>query len=199
MLDVQVSLLNYMATMYLMSGNLPGRIGNGHFVHVPYDVYPTLDGYVVVACIGDAFFERFVAMLPLPELLDPAFKKQPARMAKKAEIDRVIGAEFEKHSTAHWLSKLREARVPCGPVNNFAQALSDPQVVAREMVVAVPLESGESIRMPGSPIRFSDSSGTRFTRAPRVGEHSRAVLESVLGYSAQRIDGLYSAGAIAGD
>ena len=84
MLDVQVSLLNYMATMYLMSGNVPGRIGNGHFVHVPYDVYPTLDGHVVVACIGDAFFERFVAMLPLPELLDPAFTKQPARMARKA-------------------------------------------------------------------------------------------------------------------
>jgi len=198
MLDVQVSLLNYMATMHLMSGLLPERIGNSHFVHVPYNTYATLDGYVVVACIGDAFFERFVQMLPLPELLDPSYRKQPARQAEKAKIDKVIGRAFAQHSTVYWLQKLRDARIPCGPVNDFAQALSDPQVLARGMVVSVPLASGGEVRMPGNPIKLSDTDGAYFGPPPTLGQHSRSVLATLLGYSAQQIEDLCSSGAVAG-
>jgi len=198
MLDVQVSLLNYMATMHLMSGLLPERIGNSHFVHVPYNAYATKDGYVVVACIGDAFFERFVQMLPLPELLDPRYRKQPARQADKAAIDKVIGLAFAQSTTEYWMQKLRGARIPCGPVNNVAQALSDPQVLARGMVVSVPLASGGEVRMPGSPIKFSDTDGVYFGSPPTLGQHSRSVLTNLLGYSAQEIDDLCSSGAVAG-
>jgi crotonobetainyl-CoA:carnitine CoA-transferase CaiB-like acyl-CoA transferase len=197
MLDVQISLLNYMATMYLMSGTVPGRIGNGHFVHVPYNTYPTQDGFVVVACIGDAFFERFVQMLPLPELLDPAYRKQPARLKDKELIDQAIRTAFALHPTGYWLVRLREARIPCGPVNDFAQALSDPQVLARDMVVGVPLASGEVVRMPGSPMKFSDAGPAHYAAPPRVGQHSRALLASMLGYTEDRIDALCSTGAIA--
>jgi crotonobetainyl-CoA:carnitine CoA-transferase CaiB-like acyl-CoA transferase len=199
MLDVQVSLLNYMATMHLMSGLVPERIGNGHFVHVPYEAYATQDGHVVVACIGDAFFERFVQMLRLPELLDPAYKKQPARLANKQAIDAAIGRAFEKHTSAYWLEKLNEARIPCGPVNDFHQALSDPQILARGMVVEVPLDSGEKVRMPGSPIKFSNADRPNYGTPPRVGQHSRGVLASMLGYSPQRIEALCLAGAVAGN
>ena len=197
MLDVQVSLLNYMATMHLMSGQVPGRIGNGHFVHVPYNTYPTQDGFVVVACIGDAFFERFVQVLPLPELLDPAYKAQPARLAHKARIDQAISQAFVRQPTAYWLDRLREARIPCSPVNNLEQALSDPQVLARDMVVTVPLDSGEQVRMPGSPMKFSEAGAPRYGTPPRVGQHSRAVLASLLGYPQQRIDSLCAQGAVA--
>lgn len=62
MLDAQISLLNYMATMHLMSGHVPERIGNGHFVHVPYNTFKTSDGYLVIACIGDAFFEKLLTV-----------------------------------------------------------------------------------------------------------------------------------------
>ena len=198
MLDVQVSLLNYMATMYLMSGEVPGRIGNGHFVHVPYNTYPTQDGFVVVACIGDAFFERFVTMLPLPELLDPALRKQPARLAHKAHIDAAISRAFTEQPTAYWLDALREARIPCAPVNRFDQALSDPQVLARDMVVAVPLASGDTVRMPGVPMKFSGSGTPSFTAPPQVGEHTRTVLGNLLGYPEKRIDALCVSGAVAG-
>ena len=196
MLDVQVSLLNYMATMHLMSGIVPQRMGNGHFVHVPYNTYPTQDGFVVVACIGDAFFERFLQMLPLPELLDPAFAAQPARLANKALIDQAIGKAFVLQPTSYWLEQLRQARIPCGPVNDFAQALTDPQVLARDMVVPVALPSGEVVRMPGNPIKLSDAENPNFTAPPGVGQHSRAVLASVLGYPAQQIDALCAAGAV---
>ena len=198
MLDVQVSLLNYMATMYLMSGEVPGRIGNGHFVHVPYNTYPTQDGFVVVACIGDAFFERFVQMLPLPELLNPAYARQPARLAAKSHIDAAITCAFAEHSTAYWLDALRQARIPCGPVNTVDQALSDPQIRARDMVIRVPLASGETVSMPGIPMKFSASGTPAFTSPPRVGQHSHAVLAEMLGYTQARIDALCANGSVAG-
>ncbi len=196
MLDAQISLLNYMATMHLMSGLVPERMGNAHFVHVPYNTYPTQNGFVVVACIGDAFFERFVQMLPLPELLDPAYRKQPARLAARAVIDQVISDAFRKQPSDYWLAELRKARVPCGPVNTFAQALSDPQVLARDMLVTVPLGSGTSVRMPGNPMKFPHAGVPAYTAPPRLGEHSRSVLASVLGYSTQRIDALCAAGTV---
>ena len=196
MLDVQVSLLNYMATMHLMSDIVPQRLGNGHFVHVPYNTYATQDGFVVVACIGDAFFERFLQMLPLPELLDPAFAAQPARLANKALIDQAIGEAFVLQPTSYWLQQLRQARIPCGPVNDFAQALTDPQVLARDMVVPVALPSGAVVRMPGNPIKLSDAENPNFTAPPSVGQHSREILTSVLGYPPQQIDALRASGAV---
>jgi crotonobetainyl-CoA:carnitine CoA-transferase CaiB-like acyl-CoA transferase len=196
MLDAQISLLNYMATMYLMSGEVPQRIGNSHFVHVPYNVYPTQDGHIVVACIGDAFFARFLQMLPLPELQNPAYARQPARLAEKDSIDAAIAGAFVKQPTAHWLERLRAARIPCGPVNDFAQALADPQVVARDMVVSMSLESGEVVRMPGVPMKFSDTGETRFAAPPCVGRDSRRILSQMLGYDEARIDALRESGAV---
>jgi crotonobetainyl-CoA:carnitine CoA-transferase CaiB-like acyl-CoA transferase len=198
MLDVQVSLLNYMATMYLMSGHVPDRIGNGHFVHVPYNLYPTSDGHVVVACIGDAFFERFVQMLPLPELLRPEYARQPARLRDKEKIDAAIAKAFREHSTEYWLHQLKEARIPCAPLNNFEQALADRQVVAREMVQAVRLDSGEEVRMPGVPMKFSATAGVYFTAPPAVGRDSRDVLQEFLGYGAERIAELRQTNAVGG-
>lgn len=196
MLDVQISLLNYMATMYLMSGDVPNRIGNSHFVHVPYNVYPTKDGHVVVACIGDAFFLRFREMLPLPELQNQEYEKQPARLRDKEKIDEAIGMSFQQESTAYWLEQLRSHRIPCGPVNNFAQALSDPQVVARDMVKMVRLVGGDEIPTTGVPMKFSSTNAQYFTAPPRVGEDSEAVLRDLLGYSDTKIGELAGSGAL---
>src|SRR5690606_13435508 len=133
MLDAQISLLNYMATMQLMSGIIPEKIGNGHFVHVPYNCYPTADGHVIIACIGDAFFKNFAQVMDIPELKNPEYEKQQVRYADKARIDNLISLKLKARPTAHWIELLSDARIPCGPVNNFEQALTDPQVVAREM------------------------------------------------------------------
>lgn len=197
MLDAQISLLNYMATMHLMSGHIPEGIGNGHFVHVPYNSYPTADGHIIIACIGDPFFERFVDFIDLPALRDPTYRQQPVRFAIKAEIDALIGDELKKQPTAHWLDRLRAARIPCGPVNNFAQALSDTQVVARDMVVEVPLKTGETVRMPGNPIKLSAAGAMTYTCPPALGEHTRHVFGDLLGYSAEKLEALRQAGTIA--
>ncbi len=198
MLDAQISLLNYMATMHLLSGHVPEGIGNGHFVHVPYNSYPTADGHVIIACIGDPFFDRFVEFIDLPALRKPEYRQQPVRFAAKAEIDAMVGEAMRKQPTAHWLERLREARIPCGPVNNFAQALSDAQVLARDMVVEVPLKTGERVRMPGNPIKLSAADkGRAFTCPPALGEDTRKVLGDLVGYAPAKLEALHAEGAIA--
>lgn len=196
MLDAQISMLNYMATMYLMSGIVPEGIGNGHFVHVPYNSFPTSDGHVIVACIGDAFFERFVQFIDIEELKDPELLKQPVRFAKKARIEALISEKFRTQSTAYWVEQLEAARIPCGPVNNFAQALNQAQVRAREMVVQVQLANGQDLQMPGNPVKLSDSPQHSFVRPPGLGEHTDQVLCG-LGYSDERLAALRSQGVIA--
>jgi crotonobetainyl-CoA:carnitine CoA-transferase CaiB-like acyl-CoA transferase len=187
MLDVQISLLNYMATMHLMSGIVPGSLGNGHFVHVPYNCYATQDGHIIVACIGDAFFERFVEFIDIPALRKPEYRNQPVRYAAKAEIDRLVQDVLRTRPSRHWLDGLREARIPCGPVNTFEQALNDPQVQAREMVVDVPLADGGLVRMPGNPIKLSAAKQHTFTAPPELGSQTAAVLEGLLGYSTEKL------------
>ena len=196
MLDVQISLLNYMATMYLLSGDIPEPMGNGHFVHVPYNTYRTRDGHVIIACIGDNFFERVQEVIPRPELKQEKYRKQPGRYADKAIIDGILQEEIEKQNTAHWLTELRERRIPCAPVNNFAQALADPQILARNMVVDVDLHSGETIRMPGNPVKLSAIAETPFSAPPRLGEHTDAVLRDLLHYEPAQLEALRQAGVI---
>ena len=196
MLDAQISMLNYMATMHLLSGEVPGAIGNSHFVHVPYNSFPTADGHVIVACIGDAFFERFAAFMNLPELNKPEYRQQPVRYAARETINAVIAQAFRQQPTAYWLEQLRAARIPCGPVNNFEQALGSEQVLARNMVVPVQLPSGTTVRMPGNPVKLSDSPDDVFTPPPTLGQHTRAVLQDLAGYSPQQIANLHALGAI---
>jgi len=196
MLDVQISLLNYMATMYLMSGNVPGRLGNGHFVHVPYNSYRTQTNHIIIACIGDAFFEQLLTVISSPELREPRYLKQPARLADKVFIDGVIERELMTNTAEHWLDKLRTARIPCAPVNSFEQALDDPQIRARNMVVEVTLQSGEVVRMPGNPIKFSGAGEESFTAPPMIGEHTDAVLQDFLHYAPERLAELRQKGVI---
>jgi crotonobetainyl-CoA:carnitine CoA-transferase CaiB-like acyl-CoA transferase len=196
MLDAQISMLNYMATMHLMSGIVPGQIGNGHFVHVPYNSFTTSDGHVIVACIGDSFFERFVETMNLPALRQPEYLQQPVRYAAKAEIEAIINAAMSTGTTAYWLDKLRTARIPCGPVNNLESALNDAQVVARDMVVEVTLASGKTVRMPGNPMKLSAATAARYSPPPTVGQHTADVLEGLLGYSEHAIGQLRQAGVI---
>ncbi len=197
MLDAQISMLNYMATMHLMSGHVPTGIGNGHFVHVPYNCYPTADGHIIVACIGDPFFERFAEFSGIPELQDPELRKQPVRFAIKDRIDALVSEKFRTRTTAEWQQLLREARIPCGPVNNVQQALGDAQVRARDMVRNVTLHTGETIGMPGNPVKLSNATETEWTPPPTLGRDTDRVLREVVGYDERQLAELRSTGAIA--
>jgi len=196
MLDVQISLLNYMATMYLMSGLIPEPLGNGHFVHVPYNSFRTQTGYIIIACIGDAFFEKLLDVIPREELKQEKYRKQPARYADRELINAIVQEELLKDTAENWLTKLQSFRIPCAPVNNFQQALNDSQIRARNMVVEIELQSGEKVSMPGNPVKLSEMEEGGYNPPPLLGEHTDKVLSEVLGYDQARIETLRKQGTI---
>lgn len=190
MLDCQISMLNYMATMHLLSGENPAPLGNAHFVHVPYNTYTTADGFVVIAVIFDSFWDNLVGLLDVDELKDPKFKTQPVRLANQAMIDGVINRVLKSNPTDYWVKRLTEVRVPCGPVNRFSEALSDPQIRHRQMVVDIPHPLGGTVEVPGNPIKLSVDSANSYSAPPLLGEHTNDVLQRVLGYDDAQIDSL---------
>lgn len=196
MLDCQISLLNYMATMHFLSGQDPKPIANSHFVHVPYNSYPTQDGHLVVAVITDNFWKNLKQVVNCPEFDHVKYDTQPARLADKALIDGKLEEAFSSNTTEYWLARLNERRIPCAPVNKFSEALSDEQVRHRNMVVKLKHPGGQHTYGPGNPIKFSRTDEERFTEAPLLGQHTRDVLKGILDYDDSEIDELYAAGVV---
>jgi len=196
MQDCQVSLINYMATMYYLSGEVPGAIGNSHFVHVPYNTYPTKDLWLIIAVITDAAWADFRDMIGVAELQDDKFDTQPGRLAAKDFIEEKISARLAQESCDHWLEKLAEARIPCAPVNDLEHALNDVQVQARNMVVTVAHPEGGEVQMPGNPVKMSDTGEETFAPPPLLGQQTDAVLRDLLGKSDSDIKALRDAGTI---
>ncbi|MEZ5504976.1 MAG: CaiB/BaiF CoA-transferase family protein [Gammaproteobacteria bacterium] len=196
MQDCQVSLLNYMATMYLMSGVQPPAVGNGHFVHVPYGTFRTQSRYIILACMGDAFFIKLAQMLKDPFLLEERFHKQPERWAHRHAINAKVQEYLEQNTCEYWLEQLKEHRIPAAPVNDFSYALNDPQIQARNMVVDVPLPNGRTMPQPGNPVKLSDADEQPMTPPPTLGQHTQSVLSELLGLPADRLAALQLAGII---
>jgi CoA:oxalate CoA-transferase len=198
MLDCQVSLLNYMATMYFLSGEDPFPIGNSHFVHVPYNTFRTSDGFIVIAVITDNFWHNLKQVVNCPEFDDGRYDTQPGRWADRDMINSRLEEILRTNTSAYWLQKLEEKRIPCAPVNRLSQALSDPQVLHRNMVVELKHPDGKSTRGPGNPIKLSRSNEESFSAAPHIGEHTGQVLRELLGYNEATIAALKQQGAVAG-
>ena len=196
MLDCQISLLNYMATMHFMSGSDPEPIGNDHFVHVPYNSFKTADGFMVVAVISDKFWGHIKELVDCPELDKPEYDVQPGRLADKSFINGKLNEIFSTKPTAHWLQVMSEKRIPCAPVNKFSQALADEQVLHRNMVVDIKHPNGKSTKGPGNPIKFSRTSEETFAPAPLLGQDTDQVLTEILDYSSDEIQSLRSSEAI---
>ncbi len=197
MLDCQISLLNYMATMHFLSGEDPYPIGNSHFVHVPYNTFRCADGFIVIAIITDNFWQNLKEVVDCPEFDDPALDGQPGRWAARDMINQRLNEVLGQESCEHWLRQLEEKRIPCAPVNSFSQALADPQVRHRNMVVELKHPGGATTQGPGNPIKLSRSTAETFSPAPLLGEHTSAVFGDLLGCSDEEITGLRERGVIA--
>jgi len=196
MLDAQISLHNYVGTMYFLSGDKPARNGNEHFVHVPYNTFPTSDGYIIIACITDEFWRGCCAALDLPDLATEENSIVEGRQKNRAYINETISKRSKTNTKAHWLEKLRANRVPCAPVNDLGEALNDPQTRARNMVVDVPTPFGRSVPQPGNPIKLSDTHEDNFTPPPLLGQHTNEVLSQWLGKTETELANLRQQGII---
>ncbi len=180
MLDCQLSMMNYMATMHSMSGEIPGPLGNSHFVHVPYNTFKTKTDMIVIACVGDQFWPPLLDLLDDKELRDSRFEFAPSRLKEKAYIEERINNVLINERAGYWLEKLENARIPCARVNNVSQAMSDPQIMARNMVVDLKHPLKGSAQVPGNPIKLSETNEDSYSPPPLLGAHNDEVLKEWL-------------------
>jgi len=187
MLDCQVSLWNYMITMHTMSGEVPGQLGNQHFVHVPYGAYRTKDLYLFIAVIPDPHWPLFVEAMNIESLRDPKYLKRSERQKDREKINAIVQEAFLTRGVDEWLALLSKAGIPCAPVNTIDRTVIDPQLLARDMMVDVTLPDGRVLREPGNPIKLSDSPD-EFRPPSPLGQETRQVLSDLLHYSDEKID-----------
>lgn len=197
LLDVQVACLANQAMNYLTTGNAPRRLGNAHPNIVPYQDFPTADGDFILTVGNDGQFRKFAEVAGQPQWADdPRFLTNKMRVANRAQLIPLIRQATVFKTTAQWVDELEKAGVPCGPINNLAQVFSDPQVLARELAINLPHALAGNVPQVASPIRLSETPVEYRYAPPLLGEHTEAVLQGVLGLSAEAIAALYKEGVL---
>ena len=190
LLDVQISLLTYMATMQTLSGIDPEPIGNAHFVHVPYNSFTTSDGFVVIAVITDEFWKSLKSVVKVDSLDDPKFDSSIDRLKNQSFIENELNKALSTQTSDHWIEKLNKAKVPCGPINKFSDALNDEQVKHRNMIVEVEHPDGGFVKMPGNPVKMSYTNEESYSSPPHLGTNTREILKNWSKYGEDKIKDL---------
>ena len=197
MLDTTAALLTYQAAIYFATGVAPGRLGNRHPTIVPYETFAASDGDFVVAVGNDDQWKRFCEVLELTSMgANPMFATNRSRVEHYALIRPVLAHTLAGRTRAEWVTRLQEAGVPCGSVRDIGEVLQDAQIDAREMIAQVEHVTAGTLRLLGVPIKLSETPGRVETAPPALGQHTRAILEADLGYSAAEIEDMARAGAI---
>ena len=190
LLDVQISLLTYMATMQTLSGIDPEPIGNAHFVHVPYNSFTTSDGFVVIAVITDEFWQSLKSVVNVGSLNDSRFDSSIDRLKNQAFIENELNKVLSTQKSDHWIDKLNKAKVPCAPINKFSDALNDEQVKHRNMIVEVEHPDGGFVKMPGNPVKMSYTNEESYSSPPHLGTDTREILKNWSKYEVDKIKSL---------
>jgi len=186
LLDCLVSLLTYVAQYYFHDGIVPGPQGTEHMSVVPYQTFKTKDGHLVVAGFTEKFWQGLCRALELPELLDDArFVNNDARRAHRAELVPLLARAFLARATIEWQARLDAESVPWGPINTIDRVFADPQIIAREMQIAVNHPTIGALPMIGDPIKIANEN--ELSAPPLLGQHTEKILREVLGYSQDTI------------
>jgi crotonobetainyl-CoA:carnitine CoA-transferase CaiB-like acyl-CoA transferase len=197
LLDVGVASMINIAQAYLAAGVIGTRNGNEHPSVVPSQVFRCADGLLMLSAANDLQFARLCAAVGLAGLADDQrFRSNEARVRNRALLVGLLDERFAQRPVAHWTEVLVAAGLPCGPINDIAQAFADPQVQARGMRIEMEHASTGALPLLASPLRLSASPVEYRLPPPRLGEHTELVLAELLGLPAAEIAALRAAGVV---
>ena len=196
LLDGQVATLSYHATGYMGTGVEPHRMGSGHPSLVPYQSFPASDGFFILGCANQGLWERTCRAIERTDLLeDPRFFTNTARVEHRGECVAILSEVFKSKSVEHWVKLISDAGIPCGPINRVSDVVSNPQVLARNMVADIPHPNVQELRVPNSPLKLAATPPSVRRPPPLLGQHNEEIL-SELGYSLEDVTRLRSDGVI---
>jgi crotonobetainyl-CoA:carnitine CoA-transferase CaiB-like acyl-CoA transferase len=196
--DCQVAGLANQAMNYLAGGMVPRRLGNAHPNIVPYQMFATADGFLILAVANDQQFRRFCKAAGKEQLAaDPRFATNASRVQHRDELVSLLTPLFAARSTAEWIALLEAANIPCGPINRIDQVFADPQAIARELTVRMPHADAGALDLLASPLRLTKTPPEYRSAPPRLGEHTDDLLRQQLGLNAKELARLREAKVIA--
>lgn len=197
LLDTQVALLSYVASNYLVSGQIPARYGNGHPNLVPYQSFQARDGYFAFACGNDTQWKRFCERVGKPEWAeDERFAANRARVENRQAVVERLSALFQTQPVQAWLDLCEAIGIPAAPINTVDRVFADPQVAARGMRTAVDHPTAGRVPLVGSPLGIPTSPARVFRAPPTLGQHTTEVLVDLLGCTPDEVSAWKQAGVV---
>ena len=189
LLDTQVAMLANLGANYLVSGVVPGRMGNAHQNIVPYQVFEVAAApsgskdHIIIAVGNDSQFRKYCEVANVPELgTNPLFALNRDRVKNRAQLVPILEAVMHTRSKADWLAAFEAAKVPCGAINNLAEVFADPQIQSRSMVTHWQHPHQSDLQLVSSPIKLSATPVRCDLPPPLLGQHTHEVLRGVLNY-----------------
>ena len=197
LLDSEVALLANVASNYLVGGQEHQRLGNRHPSITPYEAFPARDRWFALAVANEGQWAVLCDVAGRPDLRqDPRFANNAARVAHRQALRRELEAAFAARDAGDWLAALREAGLPCGPINTIPDVFAHPQAEARQLTVEADHPTAGRLRFCGFPYKMEKTPAAVRRPPPTLGQHTRQVLGELLGYGAPEVDELAARGVI---
>jgi crotonobetainyl-CoA:carnitine CoA-transferase CaiB-like acyl-CoA transferase len=195
--DCQAAGLANQAMNYLAGGMVPTRLGNAHPNIVPYQVFATADGHLILAVANDGQFKRYAQSAGAAHLADDArFATNASRVENRTILIKLLAPIFSARSTEEWTRLLEAANVPCGPINTIDKVFSDPQAIVRNLTIAMNHSVAGTLNLVASPLRLQKTPPEYRLPPPLLGEHTEKILKDVLGLNTYVLSTLRAKGAI---
>ncbi len=189
MLDCQVAILENAIARYVTSGEVPVPLGNRHPSITPFSAFTAKDGQVIVGAGNDRLWTKLCNVLEKPELLtDERFSNNGLRTTNFHELHAIMNSVLVNKTIDEWITLLEEAGIPCAPINNIERIINDPQVKARDMIVEVEHPIAGHLKMPGVPVKLSDTPGSVRTPAPLLGHDVNEILHELMGWDEETVN-----------
>ncbi|MBU3624066.1 CaiB/BaiF CoA-transferase family protein [Polynucleobacter sp. AP-Latsch-80-C2] len=197
LLDTQIAVMANVSSAYLTSGTVPARWGNASPIIVPYQTFPTSDGWMIVAAGNDSQYRHFVSAGGEEHLADnPLFKTNPLRVEHRKKLIPLLEVMTRKKSKTEWIALLEKANVPCGPINNFKEVFENEQVIARKVQINVPHPTVGNMKLVASPMKLSKTPTEVRMAPPTLGQHTDEILHERLKLNDESIASLRDKGII---